>query len=233
MKLTETQIEELYKFTRKHYVEHYDVQTELVDHLANDIEDICTENPSLSFDKARDTSFKKFGVFGFMNVVEAKQKQMNKRYLKIMWRFLKEWFTFPKVATTLGLFLLFFCILKMPYAKYILLSLLFILVVIDLRRQTIARKKQKIKTKKVEKTFLLEDLISGARNSFSGLLFINVFNSMNAFRVSFNSMENHWLLLVSFSITVVLLMFYITGFLIPKKSEELLAETYPEYKMVK
>ena len=233
MKLTETQIEELYKFTRKHYVEHYDVQTELVDHLANDIEDICTENPNLSFDKARDISFKKFGVFGFMNVVEAKQKQMNKRYLKIMWRFLKEWFTFPKVATTLGLFLLFFCILKMPYAKYILLSLLFILVVVDLRRQTIARKKQKIKTKKAEKKFLLEDLISGARNSFSGLLFINVFNSMNAFRVSFNSMENHWLILVSFSITVVVLLFYITGFIIPKKAEELLEETYPEYKIVK
>ncbi|MDC1464178.1 hypothetical protein N8387_00675 [Polaribacter sp.] len=34
MKLTETHIQELYKFTRKHFVEHYDVQTELVDHLA-------------------------------------------------------------------------------------------------------------------------------------------------------------------------------------------------------
>ena len=38
MKLTEEQIQQLYKFTRQHYVEHYDVQTELVDHLANDIE---------------------------------------------------------------------------------------------------------------------------------------------------------------------------------------------------
>ena len=34
MKLTEAHIEELYAFTRKKYVEHYDVQTELVDHLA-------------------------------------------------------------------------------------------------------------------------------------------------------------------------------------------------------
>lgn len=40
MKLTPEQIQELYKFTRQHYVEHYDVQTELVDHLANDIEQI-------------------------------------------------------------------------------------------------------------------------------------------------------------------------------------------------
>ena len=45
MKLTETQIENLYKFTRQHYVYHYDVQTELVDHLANDIEEIWLETP--------------------------------------------------------------------------------------------------------------------------------------------------------------------------------------------
>ena len=40
MKLTEIQITNLYQFTRQHFVYHYDVQTELVDHLANDIEGI-------------------------------------------------------------------------------------------------------------------------------------------------------------------------------------------------
>jgi hypothetical protein len=49
MKLTETHIQELYKFTRKHYVYFYDVQSELVDHLANDIEDIWKAQPNLSF----------------------------------------------------------------------------------------------------------------------------------------------------------------------------------------
>ena len=38
MKLTPQQIEQLYQFTRQHYVEWYDLQTELVDHLANSIE---------------------------------------------------------------------------------------------------------------------------------------------------------------------------------------------------
>ena len=85
MKLTKTHIAELYKFTSKHYVYHYDVQTELVDHLANDIESAWVETPDLSFQEARDKSFKKFGIFGFMDVVEAKQKQMNKRYWKIIY----------------------------------------------------------------------------------------------------------------------------------------------------
>ena len=90
MKLTDNNISELYKFTRKHFVEHYDVQTELVDHLANDIEAIWEENPNLSFEKARDKSFKKFGVFGFMNVVEEKHKQVGKRYRKVLWTLFKE-----------------------------------------------------------------------------------------------------------------------------------------------
>ena len=70
MELTKNQIDELYKFTRKHYVYHYDVQSELVDHLANDIENIWQETPNLSFEQARYKSFKKFGIFGFMDVVE-------------------------------------------------------------------------------------------------------------------------------------------------------------------
>jgi len=78
MKLTKNQIDELYKFTRKHYVYHYDVQSELVDHLANDIEKIWEQTPNLSFEDAKNNSFKKFGIFGFMDVIEAKQKQMNK-----------------------------------------------------------------------------------------------------------------------------------------------------------
>ena len=101
MELTQTNIKELYKFTRKHFVYHYDVQTELVDHLANDIESIWEEHPKLSFQDAQDKSFKKFGIFGFMDVIEAKQKQMNKRYRKILWRFFKEWFTMPKLSVTL------------------------------------------------------------------------------------------------------------------------------------
>ena len=39
MKLSAEQIERLYQFTRQHYVEYYDLQTELVDHLANAIEE--------------------------------------------------------------------------------------------------------------------------------------------------------------------------------------------------
>ncbi len=154
MKLTETQIAELYKFTRIHFVEHYDVQTELVDHLANDIESLWQETPNVSLEEARDKSFKKFGVFGFMDVIEAKQKQMNKRYWKIILRFAKEWFTLPKVVTTTLVFLSIFFFLKIQFSEYILLGTLFIFVVFDLINQFRNRKTQKEKRQKKEKIFL-------------------------------------------------------------------------------
>ena len=233
MKLTETHIQGLYKFTRKHYVYFYDVQSELVDHLANDIEDIWQAQPNLSFQDARDTSFKKFGIFGFMDVIEAKQKQMNKRYGKILWRFFKEWFTLPKVVVTISLFLAIFSFLKITYSEYLLLGVLFILVTVDLIKQSKIKKKNKNKEKKKEKIFLLESMIGDTRQGFSVVAFVNIFNSINFVKVPFNSLENHWLFLVSFISTLLLLLFYVTAYLIPQKAEELLIETYPEYKLAK
>ena len=52
MKLNPQQIDKLYLFTRQHYVEYYDLQAELVDHLANAIEIEWQQNPKLTFDEA-------------------------------------------------------------------------------------------------------------------------------------------------------------------------------------
>ena len=231
MKLTNIQIQELYKFTRKHFVEHYDVQTELVDHLANDIESIWQETPNLSFEEARDKSFKKFGIFGFMDVIEAKQKQMNRRYRKILWRFFKEWFTMPKLAVTLSLLMTIFFFLMLPYSKYILLGALLFLATFDLINRYRSRKNQQEKAHKKEKVFLLESMIGETRNNFTGVACLNVFNFINLSGVPFNTLENHWLLLLSFSATLLILLFYVTAYLIPQKAEELLIETYPEYRL--
>jgi uncharacterized membrane-anchored protein YhcB (DUF1043 family) len=155
MKLTENQIKALYKFTRQHYVYHYDVQTELVDHLANDIEEIWEANPLLSFEDARDKSFKKFGVFGFMDVIEAKQKQMNKRYWKILWRFTKEWFTLPKALITLSVFISIYMLLQFPNSNYFILGALSIGVIAEIFTIYKLRKQQKVKEKNKEKLFFI------------------------------------------------------------------------------
>ena len=232
MRITDKHIQELYKFTRQHFVIHYDVQTELVDHLANDIEQIWKEKPQLTFQEARSISFKKFGVFGFMDVVEQKQKAMNKRYWKILLRFVKKWFSLPKVIVTGIIFMLFLTILQSIYAEEILLICFLSLVTVDLYYFFKSKRKRKINKVKNEKIFLLESMIGETRNGFSVLVFVNVFNMINLSDSSFSTMSIYLLLLIAVFATLMCIVFYITAFVMPSKAEELLTETYPEYKML-
>ena len=233
MKLTNLQIDNLYKFTRQHYVYHYDVQTELVDHLANDIEEIWEENPKITFENARDKSFKKFGIFGFMDVIEAKQKQMNKRYWKILVRFAKEWFTLPKIITTSLIFLGFFFLLQIQYSEYIFLGTLLILIIFEMIAIYKIRKEHKKKEKENEKIFLLEAMIGTTKNGFTVMALVNLFNIINLTNFNFLEMETYLLVIISLILTVLCILFYVSNYVIPEKAEELLQETYPEYKMVK
>ena len=111
-RLTNQQIEQLFDFTKKHYVEHYDVQVELVDHLANAIEDQWKENPNILFEDALQTEFKKFGVFGFTGLVEQKQAELHKHYNKMLWSEVLKFISIPKVIITVAMYLLIFFFLK-------------------------------------------------------------------------------------------------------------------------
>src|SRR6476620_1544858 len=97
MKLTSEQIDRLYQFTIKHYVEYYDLQTELVDHLANAIEEQWQENQKISFEDALQVEFKKFGIFGFTGIVEKRQAALNKKYRGIVWQQMSDFFRLPKI----------------------------------------------------------------------------------------------------------------------------------------
>src|SRR5690554_5571885 len=111
-KISEVEINQLFDFTQKHYVEFYDVQFELVDHLANAIEAQWTENPEISFEEALQIEFKKFGVFGFTGLVEKKQTELHKYYNKMLWREVLKFVSIPKVVITILLYLSVFYILK-------------------------------------------------------------------------------------------------------------------------
>ncbi|HUH26068.1 MAG TPA: hypothetical protein VLY87_05540 [Flavobacterium sp.] len=111
-KLTSEQIDQLFAFTQKHYVEHYDIQVELVDHLANSIEEQWSENPTISFDDALHIEFKKFGVFGFTGLVEQKQAELYKYYKKLIWKQVLQFISIPKVVLTVCLYFVLFSLIK-------------------------------------------------------------------------------------------------------------------------
>ena len=234
MKLTETDIKELYKFTRQHYVYFYDVQTELVDHLANDIENIWIEKPNLSFEQARDISFKKFGIFGFMDVVEKKQNEMNKKYFKTILRFAKEWFRLPKIILTTLIVIVFYYIQELPNAYYTYVSIYSFIIISEAIVLIINKKKSRKQFKVTGKKWMFQNIIqiNGIGNSVLIIFYVFKFSVQNNAQ-DFLLLGNFSRILSALVISVVLILGYIILIVIPQKAEELLEETYPEYKLSK
>ena len=234
MKLTETHIQELYKFTRKHFVEHYDVQTELVDHLAYDIESIWIEKPKLTFEQARDESFKKFGVFGFMEVVEQKQNQMNKKYFKTILRFAKEWFRLPKIIFTTLIAFAFYSIQEIPNAYNIYASVYVLIIFLETIVLIINKRKSNKQFKETGKKWMFQNIIQINGIGTSALIIFYVFDfSMKNNAQDFLLMGDFKRILSALLISAVVILGYISLIVIPQKAEELLEETYPEYKLSK
>lgn len=106
-KLTNQQIQTLYAFTQKKYVPYYDLQCELVDHLACEIEAQWELDTTVSFEQALDNTYKSFGIFGFTELVEKQQSKLHQHYLNIIFREVIKFTTLPKVIIAFGLYVVF------------------------------------------------------------------------------------------------------------------------------
>ena len=126
------EIEQLYEFTRRHYVEYYDVQTELVDHLASAMDANWEMEPGLSFEENLQQEFRKFGVFGFSQVVDKKRRALEKRYFRLIWKELKLQLGNPRsLIFVTGMFSAIMALLKldMELLNLSLVSLYFCLLI--------------------------------------------------------------------------------------------------------
>ncbi|MDD3722495.1 MAG: hypothetical protein PHW92_08415 [Lutibacter sp.] len=229
VKLSKEQIQQLYTFTRQHFVEHFDVQTELVDHLANDIEQILNGKPSISFEEAKMISFKKFGVFGFMEVVEASAKALNKKYWKLVFGIFKNYFKLPQLLAVILIFsAIYTSFLFVPDHRWIYMILGFGIVAFLLVRLIQLQKIKKQRFKKTNKKWLLEEYILNAGNigAFGYLIFYIPIN----LKIQLDTVS--LIVIVSLFFTFYIMLTYIIAFVLPLKVEEILIKQYPEYKLV-
>ena len=79
-------------FAIKHFVYHYDLQVELVDHLASSIEEQWEINPELPFEEALKNTFKNLVFTDFSKIKEQKQKELQRKYNILLWKYLLEFF---------------------------------------------------------------------------------------------------------------------------------------------
>jgi hypothetical protein len=104
MPLTAIQIETLFAFMEKKSVRYYDLQVELVDHLASSIEAQMEKNGTLTFDNALQKVYNDFVKSDFAHVVKEKQIILEQQRRTVFWKTVKWYFTAPKIAFTILLF---------------------------------------------------------------------------------------------------------------------------------
>lgn len=108
MNLSQEQIADLFSFVKRKYVPYYDLQIELVDHLATSIEQKMTVNPSISFESALRETYKGFGITGFSQYRCSKEKELSNYWLKRIGRYSWRFITPPKVIMTIALTMCFY-----------------------------------------------------------------------------------------------------------------------------
>jgi len=234
MKLSKDQIQELYAFTRKHYVEHYDLQTELVDHLANGIEAQWEEQPERTFKDACLREFRKFGIGGFEKVIRKRQNAMSRKYWKIILRFYAEYFRLPKILLTLGLTVVLapvFTLIPLAYRYESIIGLYFALVLGLFYIQFKNRANNELEMVKYGKKWVLKDQIYTYGNVVMIVNLVPITLNFRYFRNNIPMDHMPVLLAFAFLTVAICILSYVTFYIIPQKAEELLAETYPEYNM--
>lgn len=226
-KVTESQIQQIHNYIERCRVDWYDVQIELVDHMANGIENQWESNSSISFNDALDNEFKKFGLSGFQNLIEEKRKGLNKHYRKQVWFYVKEFFTLPKMLLTLFLVWVLFSTMHYIDNKDSLMTpfvfIIFGTFILHIARFKISIYKRKKKTGKI---WLFENNIY----ELGGLgFFLNIgiwhpilFNSNRQWT---NTSE----LIVSICIVLYLFFFFVSVVVIPKKLKEKMSKQYSDY----
>lgn len=230
-KVSEAEVARLFEFTRQHYVEYYDLQAELADHLANGIEEQWKLHPELNFEEALQKEFKKFGIFGFTTIVEERTKALGKRYHKIMFSYLVRFFKLPRVLGTIGtMYILYVALTKMPYAleaSWILLITTIVAVMVYM-----AKNKRKYKLK--EKKFLFREIIFSYGLGVPVLLIpLNLLNLSNMMSRDAGYITPAQAIFLSIIIILYYLYVYIVVKVIPQNAEKYLLEVYPEYKLMK
>jgi hypothetical protein len=229
MKLTESQINQLYTFTQKHYVDWYDVQTELVDHLANGIEEHMAQNPNETFESALNAEFKKFGIMGFSDVIEEKTKALNKTYWHLIWNYIKAFFKPPKIILTFLLIYIYFEVLTLSmtyHVNWVVVPTLGVLFGVPWYFWIKEFKRSKHIKKETGRKWLFDNIIS----QLGGL--VHLMNIAIYFQVIYQN-KSVWpvSLAVIFSVCVILLgmLLYTAVYVVTPRLREAMAKQHPDY----
>jgi hypothetical protein len=258
--LTSEQIENLFEFCEMHHVCYYDVQIELVDHMASAIEELWNTNPDLPFEEAVYIVGEQFGVepfsypayqsllppisgkqvegfSGFDAIVEAKEKELRRKYDQLQLKYIREFFRLPKIILTITVTLILFFILKFSDNDLLIcgiiqgLYLLFIIIYLVV----LFPRKYKLEIQS-GKSFLLYEHFKSARSSLfsfalcSPAYFYYLFGKLIHFKTEVPILNYlNFQFIIAFLITLFGITAVAIGIYTPQRIKEDFTREYPQF----
>jgi hypothetical protein len=228
-KLTSEQIEKLFGFCCEHYVNQYDLQIELVDHMASSIEEQWDDDPKLPFQEALNKTFGKFGIFGFSKIKVRKEKELRRKYSRLLFQYLIDFYKWPKALLTLTLTIILFMIFRLTNDVQTVTVALSIFICISVVGYHVYfyEKFFEIKTSP-KKSFLILDYMKSRQIMVSVMYQLSWFIGKI---ISDLSHINHPEIEFAFAFFMVgfILLLYIYFFVVPQKIREHFTEQFPQF----
>lgn len=129
--LSDHQVNKLFDFVKSKYVRYYDLQLELVDHLASSIEEEIIQDPALSFEQGLKKVYDRWPITGFNNFINKKKKGLEKYWRRRFWNYLKMYFQLPKIILVVLLSMVFFFSAQVQFSLFGLpINLLYVALIV-------------------------------------------------------------------------------------------------------
>ncbi|HYQ56094.1 MAG TPA: hypothetical protein VEP89_02020 [Draconibacterium sp.] len=231
--MTQQETDHLFKVCENHDVLQYDLQIELVDHLASLIEQHWTEKPEDPFKYALYKALQKFGPSGFQQIEEQKQRELTRKYHRVLWNHLVDFYRWPKMLLTLALSFGVLLLLKNLSELHWLLVIYTAIICVGAVIYNL-RFKSKNKSEPTNgKSFLLLNQLKEIQ--LLALVFCNLplySNLIFIFLKPYNiSLPNNNFVLFPIALLIVSSLIILFGyfFYIPQKIKEYFTQQFPEF----
>ncbi len=224
--------EKLFKFCKDHYIEYYDLQLELVDHLASAIEEQWKAAPELGFNIAVKNTFGKFGITGFSKIKVQKERELNRKYNNLLWKYLLEFYKLPKIVMTLAFTMVLFSLLRIVDNNLWVIAPYFIVLTtaIIYYYYKIFPKEFKVKTKP-GKSFMLLNKLKDVQFMvvFAVQIPIQIANFRNISKIDWIENNDLGEFIISLLIITLTIALYGQFLFVPKKIKEHFMEQFGEF----
>ncbi len=229
-KLTEEQVTKLFAFCLKNEIYAYDLQIEIVDHLASSIEDQWLKNPDLSFGWALKNATQKFGKYGLKQLERKVKRQLRRNFNLILWDYFLQYFRWPKLIITSALFLSILTLLRITLNNHwVIMTIAVSISIFSIYYHYFVFPKKLDIIPPAQKQFEILDYLKNINAKIGGIIqlpfwFLTFSKEMNMRSLNTLKME----ILISILFSLLLVFLYGHFFFLPQKIREYFYRNYFE-----